>query len=285
MTSFQSQLSCVTTSDGLVLDGLMQAPQSLPSDYVAFLIVHGTGGIFYSPGVLESFADAAVSAGQVALRINTRGHYLHAVIPTTSRSVQGGASFERVRECVFDIAAWIDFLVERGCPRIVLVGHSMGGVKAAYSQAKNASPHVVAVACLSPPRFCHQHWMQHPKAVAFRASYQQAAELVESGAGRSMIESRQPLPLTLSAESFIDKYGPADSYDLAKLIPELSVPICVLVGEHTISSSPAFDSWPAHFAASDSTRLAHFEVIGGADMNFSNNPTAPFDRVQAWLGR
>jgi pimeloyl-ACP methyl ester carboxylesterase len=284
MTLHQTSLCRTKTEDGLLLDGVLQTPNSLNHEFFAFLVLHGTGSNFYSPGVLEVFANEAVNAGHVALRVNTRGHDLQCSVPSDSRSIRGGASFERVSDCTFDIDAWLNFLAGRGCSRVVLVGHSMGGVKAAYSQAKHPSPVVKAIACISPPRFSHQHWMNHPNADAFRESYSQAKSLIDAGAGEQMMQCRQPLPLLVSAAGFIDKYGPADQYDLARLIPDLRVPLSVLVGEQTVSSSPAFDSWPEFFSGNNPTEHSvQFEVVPGADMNYSNNPAEPFQRVLNWL--
>jgi pimeloyl-ACP methyl ester carboxylesterase len=283
MDSHQSHLCRAKTEDGLSLDGILLAPNSLAEDFVAFLIVHGTGSNFYAPGVLEVFADAAVESGHVAHRVNTRGHDLQCSIPSTRQSVRGGASFERVSECVHDIDAWVEFLVQRGCPRVVLVGHSMGGVKAAYFQAQRASAHVKAVVCISPPRFSHQHWVAHPNADAFRESYETAVALMNGGNGHHLIQCRQPLPLAVTAEGFVDKYGPSDNYDLGKLAPELKVPLSVLVGEQTVQSSPAFDSWPAYFESNQLPPPSQFAIIPDADMNYSRNPREPFDRTLEWL--
>ena len=285
MANSTTELCRTATRDGLMLDGVLQSPAALDPEFFSFLIVHGTGSNFYAPGILESFATNAVDAGHVALRVNTRGHDQQCSIASTTRSVSGGACFERVSDCVLDIAAWTEFLVERGCSKIVLVGHSMGGVKAVYSQAQQAAPNVEAIACLSPPRFSHQHWMNHPQADAFRESYAQASHLIEQGHGQQMIFARQPLPLQVSAEGFVDKYGPADNYDLAKLVPNLRVPLYVAVGEQTVQASPAFDSWPTLFDAADFSSAVKFAVVPGADMNYSNNPSEPFARILNWVSK
>ena len=54
----------VTTPDGLQLDGSLQrpTPQTSPRN-CALLLIHGTGGNFYSGGVLATLADHAVAGG------------------------------------------------------------------------------------------------------------------------------------------------------------------------------------------------------------------------------
>src|SRR5947209_11384274 len=66
-----------TTRDGVRLDGVYQAPAaraSLPVD--AFVLVHGTGGNFYSSTLLDALAAMLLDQGVGALRVNTRGHDL-----------------------------------------------------------------------------------------------------------------------------------------------------------------------------------------------------------------
>jgi len=269
----------VTTADGLQLDGDWLEPSS-PSDS-GFVFVHGTGSNFYAPGILEQLALNARESGHVALRINTRGHDGVASIPGSPKSAKGGATYEVVAECVVDLTAWCQFAANRGLQRLTLVGHSMGGVKSIYSQAHAPHGAVQRIVCLSPPRFCHQHWMTHPQGDAFRRHFAQAQTAVTNGRPLDLFECQQPTPFIATAAGFIEKYGPEDRYDIMKLLPHISVPVLVFLGQKTLSTSPAFDTHPSEFR-----RLAEqdipvtLEIVTAADMSYSGHDAELWQRLR-----
>jgi len=265
----------VTTDDRVVLDGALAGPavaveDSLPVDL--FVLVHGTGSNFDAPGLLEMFASQAVAGGTAVLRINTRGH--------------DGVPDERVSECRADLAAWCRFASERGHGRIVLVGHSMGGVKAVHAAAHEELSGLTAIVGISPPRFCHRRLFDHPDGGDFRADFVRAAEAVDAGRGGELLEIRQPRPMQITAECFVDKYGPADRYDLVQHLPAVRCPTLVMLGELSVASSPAFAGLPEDLAtlAEVHGSLA-VEVIEGAGINYRADPREPYRRAARWLNR
>ena len=77
-------------------------------------------------------------AGSAALVVNTRGHDgISSTNAPVGRRLQG-AAYEIVDACCHDVAAWLAWLRERGYRRLGLLGHSLGAVKAIYSQAHRA---------------------------------------------------------------------------------------------------------------------------------------------------
>ncbi len=258
----------VTTSDGLMLDGdILQAATPRPTAYV---FVHGTGSNFYAPGILEQLAKRAAESGHIALRINTRGHDGIASIPSSSKSLKGGATYELVADCVHDISAWCDYLESMGISRVVLVGHSMGGVKSIYSQAHSPHLAVCGIVCLSPPRFCHSHWMAHPQGSAFREHFALASRLIAEHQPNALFECRQPTPFVATASGFIEKYGPDDRYDFVPLLNRVTVPVLILLGDKTLKTSPAFDTHPQELERlRDAGVPVTFQVVTDTDMSYS----------------
>ena len=278
------ELARVETADGVWLDGLWE-PASRPGlPFDACLLVHGTGANFYSPGVLEVFARHARTAGVSTLRINTRGHDGICTLRTRSGSRPGGAAFETVAEANLDLDAWLDWLVARAASRVVVAGHSMGGVKCLLWQAQRPHPSVRRLVAISPPRFHHATWQQHPAGAAFRADFARAAALVAAGEGESVFSSRQPLPLLTTAAGYVEKYGPADRYDFLPRLTQIACPSLVLVGELSERDSPAFDGTV--------TRLQHDAQLAGrvmarriaeADIGYRNDPAAPWHAFVDWV--
>lgn len=282
-----AELVRLTTRDGLFLDGSHLAPHGiadLPID--GCLLIHGTASNFYAPGALEAFATGSAVQGIAALRINTRGHDGVATIHGAQRSIRGGATYEVVSECPHDIRAGADFLVERGCRRIALVGHSMGGVKAAYTLAHERLPEVVRLIVISSPRFCHARFMASPRAAAFRADYVAAQAAVAAGDPERLMSVTQPTPFLATARGFLDKYGPEDHYDLVRHLPRTGCPTLVVLGTRSPEQSIGFEGLPE---ALQELAAAHphinVELVEGANTNYTGCAEIPFERAMRWLER
>jgi pimeloyl-ACP methyl ester carboxylesterase len=283
--STKIELVRVETDDGQFLDGALQRPCDagpLPVD--AFLLLHGTGSNFYAPGVLERFARQAVAHGTAVLRVNTRGHDGVCSISSRQGPVRGGATFERIYDCTRDVTSWADWLKANGLTRIALVGHSMGGVKALYSQAHARHPAVHTVVGISPPRFAHERLAAGPRGETFREEFARASDLIRRGQGESLVPVTQPLSFIATAAGYIEKYGPENRYDYIPLLSRLTCPALILVGSESLKTSAAFTGLPEALAeaAASNPRLA-YEIVEGANINYTGRDTVPFARTAGWL--
>lgn len=272
------------TADGVRLDGTIQqaAVAETSNDRTAWLLVHGTGSNFYSSGVLQAFAEQLVRGGYSVARINTRGHDIISTQSGGRSPLSGGAAFESIAECVYDLRAWVDELIRRDFSRVVLVGHSMGGVKAIFSQTHDPHPNVAAVVGVSPPRFCHAEWQSSPQAGPFREHFRRATELVESGRGDELMRVEQPLPLWLTAAGFLAKYGPHDDYDFIPLLPRLTRPTLLIVGTESVASSPAFESIPDAVRQLSQPQL-RLQLVPGANTGYSGHLDVPGRLACEWF--
>lgn len=284
-----AELVRVTTEDQLWLDGAwyrpaVPLPSTSPID--ACLLVHGTGSNFYAPGALESFAEQAQSVGIAAVRMNTRGHDGICSIAGAKRAIRGGATYEHVAECVLDLHAWIELLVSQGNSRIALVGHSMGGVKSAYTLAHRFHPAVRALVMISSPRFNHAWFMAHPTADAFRDAFRRARLAVDEGRPEELIPMTQPMPFLATAAGILDKYGPDDHYDWSRLLPLVLCPVLYVLGTASPGQSIGFDGVPEVMSTlcREHSHL-HFSQVEGANINYSGQHEVPFERAWEWLQR
>lgn len=278
-----TELTRIETADGVFLDASITSPQTPSSLRVdAVVLLHGTGSNYTAPGVLETFAKCAVEQGIAVLRLNTRGHDGICSLPTRRGMIKGGATYEHVADCTFDVRAGVECLVTRGHKAVALVGHSMGGVKAIYSQARDPHPAVKAIVGISPPRFCHERFLHHATGEKFREEYSRAGELVARGQPDVLLHVTQPMPFVATAAGYLEKYGPEDRYDFFKCLPGMTAPVLILIGGDSMKTSAAFCGTP-----DDLRRLSlphvTLEVIEGASITYRGYDQIPFERAAAWL--
>ena len=140
----ESQGTCklvtVAANDAWPLDALLYDAGSA-SGWAA-LLVHGKVMNFYT-GPCRILPPYLTARGCICLAMNRRGHDLGGI--RNGRESYGGA-WERFAESQSDIAGGIDALARLGYQRIVLVGHSFGGIAAAaYAAAHPSSVQALAL--------------------------------------------------------------------------------------------------------------------------------------------
>lgn len=278
-------------ADGVRLDGALQLPPegaAAQSGVDALLCFHGTGGNFYSSSLFAALAPRLLRAGVAVLSANTRGHDLACTVAGGSRRLLG-AAFETVDECRLDAAAWAGWLAARGYRRIGLMGHSLGAVKAIYSLANAPEHSLAAVACLlaiSPPRLAYSHFCQSAQAAEFQSELAAAESLMREGRGETLMSVRFPLPYLVSAAGYVDKYGPAERYNLLKFVANISCPALYTFGSLEVQQNPAFQGLPELLAAQAGARATlKVAVIAGADHFYSGVYSELADRLEFWLRR
>jgi len=201
----------VTTRDGVRLDGIWRKPGQVNSSLLGVDVVvlhHGVGGNFYGPGMFEEYSDALLNKGCAVLRVNNRGH------DTISRAAVGGedkrigAAYEAMDECGYDWEAWVDFAQTAGYRSIGLWGHSLGATKSIYHMGTQGDPRVKCVVAGSPPRFSYSAFTKLEEGEEFERIYLQAQKYIADGQPQALIETPYPTPLLVTAEVFVEKYGP-----------------------------------------------------------------------------
>lgn len=278
----------VETDDGLLLDGVRLPAEDRRRSPTApsFVLVHGTGSNFYHSGILEFVANRLAEQGREVWRVNTRGHDGIATIPGRNGGVPGGATYERVTDARHDLAAWVRLAASAGGERVVLVGHSMGAVKSLLYATQEDVPRVVGVVGLSPPRFCHSLWMQHPRADAFRDAWRKACCLVRAGDGDAYLPVTQPVPFLATAAGFVAKYGPHDELDFVPRLNSIRCPALITIGTQSAAASPAFDGLAETILAlPDRPNDRTVKTIEGANTGYSGSESLVWDELSAWLGK
>ncbi len=298
------ELVRTVTSDGLRLDGAYAGgspshdslagaataltsaadPQSrLAADVV--LCLPGVASNFYGSQLLRQLAETLVHAGVAVLCVNTRGHDNVFTASTPAGPRRFGAAYEIVDECRQDIAAWLKYLDERGLTRVVLAGHSLGAIKALYSQAHAPSPAVAGVIAMSPPRLSYSMFELSGHGPSFVDTMRDAQHRIAAGRGNELLEIQFPFPLLITASAYVDKYGPAERYNILQFAGQVTCPLLATYGAREVADgNPAFQGLPEALSdlCGDTAEVA---LIPDADHLYTGCQQPLSEVLVRWLGK
>ena len=280
-------LLSVKTEDGLRLDGVLH--RAIENEHsvrpaTAILCLHGVGGNFYAsrlqqqltPGLLESFA--------AVLWVNTRGRDGFYTGSVRGQARRLGAAYEIVDDARFDLNAWVAQAKELGYERVGLWGHSLGAVKALYHAAQAPLQPADFVIAASPPRLSYRAYMA-AGSPEFSVDMRRAQRMQTEGRGQELIEATFPTPLLISADTYVDKYGPGERYNLLDSIGSSQCPMLVTYGQkELVSGSPAFAGMPEALQKSAAPD-AQLEVaaIAGANHFYSGTSDLLSEAMAKWI--
>ncbi len=276
-----------TARDGVRLDGALQSPPSsaspaLPVD--AFCLVHGTGGNFYGAPLFDDFAARLLQLGCKVLRANTRGHDLMSTAATPRGGRRLGAAYEVVDDCRHDVAAWVAWLRQNAGPRVGLLGHSLGAVKALYALAHEPDPSVACVIGVSPPRLSYSWFCSGDQRELFLATYAEAERLAREGRPEALMDVKFPLPFVVTAAGYLDKYGPDERYNVLNFVGGVRCPALVTLGSVEVENNVAFRGLPEALAPlCERYPRLRAEVVAGGDHFYTGARAEVVARVEEWL--
>lgn len=275
-------------SDGLRLDGALLAP---PPNAIrgggldAIICLHGVTSNFYGSTIFESISKPLLDLGIAMLWANTRGHDGHFVGSVGGRRRRLGSAYELVDECRHDMAGWIEFLTGRGYQRIAILGHSLGAIKSLYSAAHEPNPAVQAVIAISPARLSHAAFKNGPESSLYFESLREAEKCVREGRPAALIEVGFPFPMPITAAGYIDKYGPAERYNILNFSARISPPVLFVFGERELATGGiAFSGLPEALAAlPDQSQRFSIEVVPDADHVYTGTADKLAGVVERWV--
>jgi pimeloyl-ACP methyl ester carboxylesterase len=275
------------TPDGVRLEGAVHVPatadKSSPADLA--ICLHGVGSNFYSSQLIESVAETLAARGIAALRINTRGHDSVCTVTSNNGRRWQGAAFEIVDECRQDLIGWLDWAREQGFRRVLLVGHSLGGIKALYSMAYEQFPSVVGVAAISPPRLSYAAFREGADNDKFFDSIATAERYLQERRPEALFQAKFPFPLFITASGYLDKYGPRERYNYCRFLQRIDRPLLFTFGGQELDSgSAAFVGVPEAIESLPKINAPlRLEVVHGADHNYSGQHAALGAILAGWV--
>jgi pimeloyl-ACP methyl ester carboxylesterase len=275
----------IQTRDGVRLDGIYQTAErrsELPVDALCF--IHGTGGNFYNSTLFDAFAEHFLKLGCGILRVNTRGHDGLSTAVTPQGGQRQGAAYEIVDDCRHDVTGWLDWLRQKAGPRLGLVGHSLGAVKALHALAQPDAGALAGLVALSPPRLSYSWFCSSPEAPKFLEDYRRAEERVAAGEPAALLEVKLPLPFVITAAGFVEKYGPDERYNYLKFVSAVRCPVLFTFGAVEAANNMAFRAAPEALRELPARKAApHVEVIPGGDHFYTGVRAELIAAVEAWL--
>ena len=268
-----AELVTFEARDGWPLDGLFYAAGSGERGFAA-LLVHGKVMNFYT-GPCRLLPPHLTPLGCPCLAMNRRGHDLGGI--RTGRESYGGA-WERFADSQSDIAGGVDELKRRGFGRIVLIGHSFGGIAAAAYAA--AHPRDIAALGLCSAGTGGRGYLVQSSRRGMLAGERheeidaEARRLVADGQGDAMIA----LPgwwYAITAASWVDlSENVPVTVDNARAYPG---PVLSLRGEKEAEAL-----YPAEAVAAAASPRATLAIVAGGDHFYNGVEEAFVSAVCGW---
>ncbi|MCA9249172.1 MAG: alpha/beta hydrolase [Planctomycetales bacterium] len=281
----QVELVSVNTADSLRLDGALHRCATVNEGAApsAVVCLHGVGGNFYASRLQSRLTPSFISRRNSVLWGNTRGRDSVYGASLAGRWTRLGAAYEIVDDCRFDIAAWITWLREEGFAEVGLFGHSLGAVKAIHYAANNPATVPDFIVAASPPRLSYQAYTA-ADSPGFSEVVREAQRLQSEGRGQQLIEATFPTPMLISAETYVDKYGPGERYNIVRQIDRLTCPTLISYGALELASgNPAFAGLPAALRKAAGDAELHLIEIADADHFYTGTDQHLAAAVSDWL--
>lgn len=235
----EGELIKVFTRDGIELQGF-HASKKKRANNKALLHLHGFAGNFYWNRFYEPLAKCLLRMDISFLTINTRGHDTFADFIKKDSSkldiIEIGAAYEILKDSVWDVRAWIDFLEQRGCSQIILQGHSTGAIKAVYYLSNTGDKRISGLSLISPSD--DVGLQREALGERFLDSIKIAQEMVSNGQEDEYVPE-WCFDGPISAATYLDMFGPEGSHGIFRFsdpsyhfneISKIDCPILVVFG-------------------------------------------------------
>ncbi len=271
-----AELVNTRTEDGVLLHGAFFEP--ITPEPIAALITHGAWGNFYT-GLGRFLPSALATAGIACLSLNNRGHD-YGTVADGEPCI--GLMREQFEDCPKDMAAGIQLLKEMGYKQLVLIGHSYGSAKNAYSQFLEPDPEVKGLILCSPAALMRDTW-EYYLDVHYDEAVRHVTRLVDADQGERLVIFRHdgPAPLISTARTFLSVWGPDTKHDVLKFIGELTKPLLITICERDWCK----DFGRAVYEQADRAEHREFIELPGGDHYYKEAERLLERVVCSWIHR
>ncbi|MDV7340915.1 alpha/beta fold hydrolase [Terasakiella sp. A23] len=223
----------IPLSNGLMAQGSLElADGKSISDGPLVLFVHGTlahkdMAIVKAQRELLNERDISVLAINLSLGLDKRIGMYDCAVPHTHKH----------RDALDEIAAWLDWLKEKGATSVVLMGHSRGGNQVAWFGAEQPNDLIDKFILVAP-----QTWSAKKEVASYHARYQKDLPMVlekmlkaEGNEVKEGVDFIYCPGAKVTAASFVDYYKPDARMNTPSLLNKISKPtLVVAASEDTV---------------------------------------------------
>ncbi|MFW0837776.1 MAG: alpha/beta fold hydrolase [Candidatus Komeilibacteria bacterium] len=283
------------TPDKYQLNGLWYTKASAKQ---AIIFVHGLGSSIINDFDQNIIAPLANNKTAVLL-FNNRGHDLISKVrrPTKYKNRKkeplklGGSAMEHFTDCVYDIAAAINFVRRQGIQNIVLIGHSTGCQKIAYYLAQGNKQAKIKSAILLCPMSDYAALHKHLDNKTLQIITKMAKKMIRDGRGEDLLPKKYT-PYISSAQRWLSLYTPFSdeeifTYSQAQHTPtiyqSLKLPLYIILAgqdEHRSIPIKKIASWFNKQQCSNDYKM---DIIAHADHGFRGKYKIVKDKLQSYL--
>lgn len=215
--------------NGRHLPGILYVPENADPEKPAFILQHGwTGDIMHS------------SNHWLGQRLARAGHVVLA--PQTRMSGPPGAYRGTLENMSVDLGKWVDAMDARGYSKIIMEGHSMGGLWSSNYVSRTNDPRIVGMVYLAPTRDVPTYLREGLGDKAYEELVADAMKQVKAGKGNSHFYFKKfrrptvdsvtgPVSATLQlANTVVEYHGPKTrGYHTAR-VAEFDRPALAIAG-------------------------------------------------------
>ncbi|MDB5185306.1 MAG: hypothetical protein JWN38_1114 [Candidatus Saccharibacteria bacterium] len=299
----------LTTTDGLLLPGLLYTPVKDTTRVAIWLHGMGDSGVFYTPRRITALAEALTARGIALLAFNNRGahnakrlRYADKTAPQAELGYQGGSFYERIEDCVADIDGAVAYLRGGGYNRFYLVGHSSGANKIAiYDWLTKQTP--ISKYVLASPGDDIGLWRQELGSRRYEGALVQSSELMAVGKPLRVMPKYSGMhPYSAqSTHELLDANGPYNNFPyyeatvgrlgtkpLFQEFAAIKTPLLVIVGDQdqylaTVGGAAQAIQLLKQHTNPAIAQQSSYQVVANADHSFHDAEDAFAGVVAKWL--
>ncbi|PIZ66035.1 hypothetical protein COY14_01145 [Candidatus Roizmanbacteria bacterium CG_4_10_14_0_2_um_filter_36_9] len=298
------------STDKLRLPGLLFQPDEKQTRK-AVIYLHGCGSssVFYSPKI-NKLAAAITHLGMAFFPFNNRGaHYVKTLNRITRKNNVEmvvkelyGTSYEKIKECIFDIDGAVSFLRFKGFNTFHLIGESTGANKiVVYDYYSKNSP-FASYTLICPGDDTGLYFEKLGKTL-FLKIIEQSKSMIQDGHGLDFVPNSIGLDYPFSYQSCYDVLNPNGDYNifpfndalndlklgtkaLFKEFRKISRPTHVVLGSNDEYCYDKADSCMNLLKKNvDYNEKFYFELIDGADHGFEHHEQKLVQTVSRWISQ
>ena len=280
----------IYTKDNIELFGLLYEPESKSDEILVH--VHGMGGNFYENAFLDSIAKTLTDRGIAFFAFNNRGcefiKDLYKLEDGKRKYVRIGNTFEKFEDCLFDIAAAVDFAKSKEYSSIHLSGHSLGAPKIAY-YASEFGADLASVIFISPTDMVglalnDKNYEWESKTARQMVAERKGDEIMPRMVLRDCYLSAKTYLSLFEKDSKVAIFNFYDPKDELPVLAKIEAPIFAIMGRKDDALTVPIEQMMGRIEkAAKNSRLVETKILGDAEHGYRGDEQKLADEILAWL--